>query len=444
MSTDPPGASPRVLLDTLIARSRGKGLRAIAGNTGWLLGEKVWRALLAALVTAWVARYLGPTNYASIAYALAIVTFFGPVAQLGISNLIVRDLAREPGAAGEIIGTGVVLRMGAGLLGLVGAIAFLFATDPTATGRLVGALIAGQLVFQSAEVIDCWFQSRLESRYGVRLRLVVSLVMSALKVGLILAKMPLWTFALAISLEFGLTAAAIAAAYLWHGQSVGWRFSAHRARGLLHEGLPFMASALAIAIYMRFDQVLLRQIDGVEALGIFAAIVPLAQVWQIVPVSIVASLTPVIAREAEKGPEAYAQALRAMFLLLGALSLAIALLIAVAAGPAVNLLLGQAYAGAVPALRVYGFTNIPVALGLAWNVWATISGKGKLLLINTVAGSVVSLIANLALIPRYGVMGAAVAANLSYFTSALLINYVTCRDMFFLQLGIVRKVRVAE
>lgn len=431
-----PAASPDGLFANLKVKLRGESLRAIFHNTGWVLTEKVTRALLSALVSAWVARHLGPEHFSTIAYALTIAAFLGPFSQLGLSSIIVRDLAREPDNAAEILGTTLLLRACAGLVCMLGAVLFLLATETDLQTRLVGVLIAAQLLFQASDAIDYWFQSRLESRFGVRSRMVVSFAVAGLKVALILLKMPLWTFALAISLEFGLVALAMVAAYRHHHAAPNWRYSKRRARKLLIEGSSFLLSAIAITTYMRFDQFLIRHLVGPYGLGLYAAVVPFAQVWQILPLSVITSLAPVIAREAEKGEAAYYRALRAMFVLLGVASLAISLGILLFAGLAVRLFLGPAYQEAVPVLQVYAFTNVSVALGLAWNVWVSNSGKGRLLVLNTVVGGIVSILANFILIPRFGIMGAAVAANLSFVTSALLMNFFTCRKIFFMQLGI--------
>ena len=429
------------LLPSLLRQLRGKNLRPIAGNTGWVLGEKVGRALVSGLAGAIVARYLGPSQYAVIAYAVAITAFLVPVSQLGLTNIVVRDLALEPQSAGEIIGTTLLLRLIAGIVSLLGAALFLQMTEPDPARRLIGIMIAVPLVFQASEAIDLWFQSRLESRFGVRWRVLLSLMTNGVRLALVWFKMPLWTFAVSMSMELVLVAFALVLAYRMHPAAVAWRFSAMRARLLLAEGSAFMLSGLTIIVYMRIDQIMLMHFAGPAVLGRFAAVVALTQIFHILPVAMVTSLAPVIAQQATKNEAAYYRALHGMFIVLGVGSVLVSLGIVVFGGLAVSLLLGQEYQSAVPALQVYGFTNIAVALGVAWNVWATTSGKGKLLLVNTLCGCIVAVVANYMLIPRFGIMGAAIAANMSFFTSALLVNFFTCRDIFFLQLGIRRDSR---
>src|SRR5882724_11948864 len=91
-------------------------LRPIAANTGWLLFDKVLRMVLGLLVTAWVARYLGPNDFGELAYVLATMAFFQIVSTLGADGIVVRDIARHREAAPDILGTLIAMRILAGAL----------------------------------------------------------------------------------------------------------------------------------------------------------------------------------------------------------------------------------------------------------------------------------------------------------------------------------------
>lgn len=434
-SEPPPGRGLVAALLHRVQGLRGSNMMAVGRNTGWVMLEKLSRAVLSALISAWVARYLGPVQFSSIAYGLAVTVFLVPFAHLGMSNLVVRDFAREPARAHEILGTTLLLRTVAGLACFSVAVAVLLLTVESAEGRLVGTLVAAQLLFQSTDAIDFWFQSRLESRIGVKSRMVATFAVAGLKVALILAGAPLWTFALCISLEMALMMGTLLIAYHRHRVSARLSFDRRTAVRLVKEGVPFLFGALAVAVTMRVDQILLAHMTSAEMLGLYAAVVPLAQAGQLVPQSLLTSLAPMIARAADEGPEAFDSALRMMFLAIGGLSLCMAMGLLVLAPFVVPLLLGPAYARAIPVLQVYGFTNITVALGSAWSVWASSAGRGKLVLFNTACGGLVSLAANLLLIPQMGILGAAIAANLAFAASGLVLNFFTCRHVFRLQIG---------
>ena len=87
----------------------------ILSNSFWLLLEKLNRAVLGLLVGAWLARYLGPSEYGQLAYALAYIAFFQAIVNLGTDGIIVRDLVKEPNSRHEILGTTLRLRLITGI-----------------------------------------------------------------------------------------------------------------------------------------------------------------------------------------------------------------------------------------------------------------------------------------------------------------------------------------
>ena len=84
----------------------GTGFRGLSGdfqkivsNLAWLLGDRIFRMSLSLVVGVWVARYLGPQDFGLYNYAIAIIGMFGSFANLGLNNLVIRDLAGISSAA---------------------------------------------------------------------------------------------------------------------------------------------------------------------------------------------------------------------------------------------------------------------------------------------------------------------------------------------------------
>ena len=57
------------------------------------------------LVGAWVARYLGPQQYGTFAYATALIATLGFMASWGIESLVIRDLVQAPERQQQIVST---------------------------------------------------------------------------------------------------------------------------------------------------------------------------------------------------------------------------------------------------------------------------------------------------------------------------------------------------
>ncbi len=85
-------------------------LHAIIHNTGWLW-DKALRLGLGLLVGAWVARYLGPSQYGELTYVVAFVAFFQTISLLGLNGVAIRDMARDREASPVILGTVFRLRL---------------------------------------------------------------------------------------------------------------------------------------------------------------------------------------------------------------------------------------------------------------------------------------------------------------------------------------------
>ena len=127
----------------------------------------------------YVARYLGPEQFGIFNYATAFVALFGAIAKLGLDGIVVRDLVNHPQERDVYLGTAFWLKLcrgssGDGLL----AIAVRF-TSNDATTNLYIFIIASGLIFQSFDVVDFYFQSKVLAKYVSICRLMQLALSSA-------------------------------------------------------------------------------------------------------------------------------------------------------------------------------------------------------------------------------------------------------------------------
>lgn len=234
-------------------------LRKILANTGWLFADRASRMAVGLFVGVWVARYLGPDEFGLYSYVIALVYLLSPLATLGLDGIVVRDIIREPKAVQEILGSAFFVKFVAAfitLLFVVGIIIWLRPEDIRAQW-LAGVIAAGML-FHAFDVIDFWFQSRVQSKYSVYAKNAAFMTVSLGKVVLILAKAPLLAFALVGSMEIVLGAAGLVIAYRWNRQRLrAWRVNLGWAKRLVAESWPAALSALTVVVYMKIDQFML-------------------------------------------------------------------------------------------------------------------------------------------------------------------------------------------
>jgi len=426
----------RLIPAFLRARLEGRfNFQGVLVNTGWLMADRLLRMVVGLLVGAWVARYLGPEQYGELAYALAFIAFFQAFANLGLDGLVVRDIAQDRAKAAVILGTTFRVRLAATLLGWVAACGLMVVLRPgDATALLLVALIGAGMLFQPADTIDLWFQSQIQSRRTVVAKATAYLLANGAKVGLILAKAPLWAFAVAQLLETALAGVLLALAYRHFQADDNWRWDWPVARELLLRSWPLMLSGLSIIIYMRIDQIMLREMVGEKELGIYSAALPFSQAWHFLPMTICASVLPALSRLHAENTEQFYRRLQQLFSFLAWLAIAIVIGMVLIADWIVAGLLGSAYQESAGVLMVHVTTNVFIFLGVAQGQWILSENKTRVALIKTVLGAAVNIAVNLILIPRWGALGAAIAAVAGQALSVVLSNLLLAPRIFYMQL----------
>lgn len=425
----------KVLPEKIYQRLSGnRDLLAAIINSGWLIFDKLIRLLLGLLVSAWVARYLGPAQFGELAYVLAYLAFFQAIALLGMDGIIVRDISKDKIKAGEILGTACILRMTVGFLcWLVAIVCMAWANGLQDRTVYITALAGATLILQSADTVDLWFQSQSQSRRTVIAKLAAYLISNGLKVVLILNGAPLFAFAIVMSLEALLAAIALVFAYRKYPCQQPWKILSTRAQTMLKESWPFILSGLSIIVYMRIDQIMIKEMLGESELGIYAAVLPLATLWTFIPTTISVSLAPMVARAKQKSQQSYWACLSAIFRGFALLGWLICIPVFLLSSYVVDILFGSDFARGSQVLSIIIFTNLFINMGVAQRLWILNEGKSKLSLYKTAFGAVVCLICNFFLIPELGITGAAISALIAQFCSAILANAFLCHNIFTLQ-----------
>ena len=162
------------------------GFRKYFANTSWLLGERILRMAVSLFVGIYVARYLGPENYGLLSYANSFVGIFVALATLGLDDIVVRELVKNPEKREELLGTSFLLKIvGAVLMWLIIILTVTFTNNDIQTNSFI-MIIAFGVVFQAFNVIDFNFQATVKSKYVVYAQFVQLIISSIVKLILVI------------------------------------------------------------------------------------------------------------------------------------------------------------------------------------------------------------------------------------------------------------------
>jgi PST family polysaccharide transporter len=399
-------------------------LQNVLGNIGWLFTYRVVRLGIGLVVGVWVARYLGPERYGVLNYSFAFVLLFSSVASMGLETVAVRDLVRDPSRKDEILGTVFLLEVIGGVVAFsmaIGTISVVRSEDSLT--RWMVCIIAAGWFFQTFDAIDYWFQSQILSKYTVIARSAAFFSISFLKVGLILLRAPVIYFAIAATAEIVLGSAFLIAAYYVNGHGIRkWRILPDTAKTMLKDSWPLLFSGIFVMLYIRIDQVMIGEILGDSETGIYSAAVTLAEAWYFIPIAITSSVLPAIVDAKKRDEGLYYSRLEKLFLAMFWLSLSVSVLITIFAKNIVHLVFGAQYANAAYPLAIQCWAGLFIFSGLVSNQWYLVENLNRYTLYRHVTGAAVNVFGNLALIPRYGIDGAAVSTLLTQFFASYLFD----------------------
>ena len=390
-------------------------LRKYLANTSWLMGERVIRMVVSLFVGIYVIRFLGPERFGILSYALSFVLLFSPFLHLGHREIIVLDLIKSPEKRDLILGSAILLRLGGAVL-LVGGVfvGIQFVENDQQTLLMIGIISIG-IMFQSWELVEYYFQSQVQSKYTVWAQTIQLIVVSLCKLSLIYWQASLFWFVIVFSIEYVILAILYLIMYIWR---VGWfpirRCNLKYTWKLLKNSLPLLFSTMAIMIYMKIDQIMLKELVGPASVGIYSAAVKLCEVWYQFPVLVAGSYFPVIIAAKSNNSELYYSYLQKLYGFLVWSAIAIAIPTTLFSDWIIHNLYGNEFAKSVIILQIYAWASVFVFMGVANHKWLLIENCQKYILLTTLLGMVINIVCNMILIPLYGASGAAVASLISY------------------------------
>jgi len=398
------------------------GFRRYAANTSWMMGEKILRMFVGLFVGVWVARYLGPEQFGLLSYAQSFVFLFTTIATLGLDGIVVRELVKDESRRDELLGTAFGLKLIGAMFILPSLWLAVQLTSNDAHTNLLVFIIASATIFQSFNVIDFYYQSKVQSKYVAWANSLVLGASSAIKIALILNEAPLMAFAIMVAFDALVLAAGLV--FFYKASSLqklsDWSFKINMAKKLLKGSWPLILSGLVISIYMKIDQVMIKEMMNTSAVGQYAAAVRLSVAWYFIPVVVANSLFPSILNAKQSNQKLYRDRLKRLYSLMVWMAIGVAIPLTFLNEWIIELVYGEAYRLAAKVLMVHVWAGIFVFLGVAFGRYLIAENMTKKAFYRTATGAVANVVLNFLMIPAFGILGAAVATLVAQLIANLL------------------------
>lgn len=422
------------ILRQLVAHA---GFRRYLSNTSWMFCEQILRILAGLLVGIWVARYLGPAQFGIFSYAIAFTAIFAGIAKLGLDGIVVRDLVDAPEKRDVYLGTAFWLKL-AGAFITLGVIGFagLFVSNDSKTNLYI-FIIASGAIFQSFEVIDFYFQSKVLSKFVSLCKITQLLFSSVLKLYFVFTGADLFWFVIVTLVDQAMLGLALYIAYRCQKLGSFYRhFDLTVARNILKDSWPLIFSSFVTMIYMRIDQIMIKEMLGEKELGFYTAAVRLSEVWYFFPAIIASSLFPAIVSAKKISEKLYLARLQRLYTSLVWMAIAVTVPMTFLCEWLVIFLYGEAFREAGQVLRIHIWSGVFVCLNVASANWFTTENLQRYAFYRTLLGAFVNVVLNLILIPLFGLIGAAIATVITHSVVAVFFDALSIKTRigFFMKM----------
>ena len=398
--------------------------KRVLKNASWIIMFQCIQAVLSLIVTMLMARYLGPSNYGVLNYAISVTAFVIPIAMLGINSVLVQELVHYPDNEGEILGTSILMSICSSVLCIAGVAVFvLIANRGEKDTFIVCVLYSVMLIFQSLELIQYWYQARLLSKYTSITGLVAYIFVSTYKILLLMKGMSIHWFALSYSFDHMIISVTLLFIYYKKGNSklklssaVGWR--------IFSKSKYYIISTLMVTLFAQQDKVMLKLMLGNEATGYYSAAVTCATMSGFIVTAIIDSVRPVIFESRLVSKAAYEQNLTSLYSIIIYFCIVQGIFFTLFAKPIIGIIYGTQYGQSVNVLQIIIWYSAFSYIGGIRDIWLLSENKQKYLIWINLFGALVNMVLNLILIRIIGICGAAFASLITQIFTNIILTFI--------------------
>lgn len=323
----------------------------------WHAGPRLVRLVSGVLGSAMVARYLGPENFGTLAFATMVATWTSCLVQVGSLEIITKNTAVYPKQIPQWIRMGLLVR----LLGSLPAAGLTLAAAAWLGHAGLYAVLAFFPVTLVPDAVEAVFFGRSQFHPTAPIRMGVAMAGLAGRLTLVFLGASIKSFAWVTVAEGLITGLCM----IWKSRGMWGPISknAYPWRDFLSQSLPLAASTMVVGLALRVDQFILQACRPGPDVGHYLAVVRLFEMANILIPSLLAVLLPDLARWRHLAAEEYRQKMIRLYTLTyrwGFLaSLGLALL-----GPIlVSILFGKAFEASVPIFMIYAFAFPSFVIG---------------------------------------------------------------------------------
>ena len=396
----------------------------ILKNFSWILSGKIFQIIGGFLVSAIVARSLGPDLFGAINYSISFCAFLHIFSFISHPTVIKKELINTPEHHNAIMGSSIFLISITNLIIFFLSAIYLFHfNSETDLTKPIIFILSLELFARPFSGIIFWFESEVKSNYIVKSLSISFMLLWCTRLYLVYINATLSWHAVALLAQPIISFASLIYFYIkLHGSIFLWRPSKLFLIKILKQSTPLLFAGISSLIFFKIDNIMIGKLLDNKAVGLYTVATKLSIPWLVITAGIVPSVLPSIFKARKTNINNYYSKLQKVFSLTTLLAVSIGTFVTFTADFWVKLFFSTQYASSAAILKIHIWSLLFISWNDTQHQWDVAEQYLKFALFRSVTAAIINVFLNLLLIPKLGASGAASATITSFFLSSFALN----------------------
>lgn len=260
----------------------------------WLYVSKVFSMLLGFVVAIFYFNYLGPEKIGLLAYISVLLVYFGLLSNdIAIHNVAIKHESKTENKNG-FFSAAIIFKV---IISLIFFCAFvIYVRFSGINEKLIAYILGISLLFSPLLVFNSFLEYEQKFRLIAKIDIIVTLLNYSFILLLVFMKSSLLGFVIVQTFFIILKSVVLAIFSFKNGFKTNLSNLYNNVRILLNGYWPLLIGGIMVVLYMRIDQIIIKYYKGLYYLGIYALVVNLIEKPNFISATLTSYLYPKYAR----------------------------------------------------------------------------------------------------------------------------------------------------
>jgi O-antigen/teichoic acid export membrane protein len=259
-----------------------QGFQKYFRNTGWMFLGHFFYLLSSFFSVLFVARFLGPTSYGELSYAVSFSSLFSFIIGFGSIKILYRELVQHPDKKDKLLGTVWVINLFSAFFTQIILIIAALSFSPKDVSFWAIIILSFSFYFNTFNIIGTEFNSLIKTKWATMSFIFSHVFVAILKIILVTNGKGVLYIAGVIVVESIITMLLLVfIRYKKIGTILNWKFDKEISKQILKDSWPLIISSAFAIIYAKIDQVMIKQFIDSTAVGFYNAAVKLSEFMEL-------------------------------------------------------------------------------------------------------------------------------------------------------------------